>query len=63
MGPFAYRSWVEISLKQIADNFNAVRSVVRPAAVARRRKDGPRAVNVSGGPEHSTRAAGQQLFG
>lgn len=28
MGPFAYRSWVEISLKQIADNFNAVRSVV-----------------------------------
>ncbi len=30
MGPFAYRSWVEISLKQIADNFNAVRSVVGP---------------------------------
>jgi len=31
MGPFAYRSWVEISLQQIADNFNAVRSVVGPA--------------------------------
>src|SRR5580704_1448624 len=30
MGPFAFRSWVEISLKQIADNFNAVRSVVGP---------------------------------
>ena len=30
MGPFAYRSWVEISLQQIADNFNAVRSVVGP---------------------------------
>ena len=30
MGPFAYRSWVEISLRQIADNFNAVRSVVGP---------------------------------
>ena len=30
MGPFAYRSWVEISLKQIAENFNAVRSVVGP---------------------------------
>ena len=30
MGPFAYRSWVEISLKQIADNFNAVRGVVGP---------------------------------
>jgi len=28
MGPFAYRSWVEISLGQIAANFNAVRSVV-----------------------------------
>jgi alanine racemase len=31
MGPFAYRSWVEISLKQIADNFRAVREVVGPA--------------------------------
>ena len=31
MGPFAYRSWVEISLKQIADNFRAVRQVVEPA--------------------------------
>jgi alanine racemase len=31
MGPFAYRSWVEISLKQIADNFQAVRDVVGPA--------------------------------
>jgi alanine racemase len=31
MGPFAYRSWVEISLKQIADNFHAVREVVGPA--------------------------------
>ena len=30
MGPFAFRSWVEISLKQIADNFNAVRAVVGP---------------------------------
>jgi len=30
MGPFAYRSWVEISLKQIAANFNAVRAVVGP---------------------------------
>ena len=30
MGPFAYRSWVEISLKQIADNFQAVRDVVGP---------------------------------
>lgn len=30
MGPFAYRSWVEISLKQIVDNFGAVRSVVGP---------------------------------
>lgn len=30
MGPFAYRSWVEISLKQIADNFRAVRDVVGP---------------------------------
>jgi alanine racemase len=28
MGPFAYRSWVEISLKQIADNFKAIRDVV-----------------------------------
>jgi len=28
MGPFAYRSWVEISLKQIAANFQAVRDVV-----------------------------------
>jgi alanine racemase len=28
MGPFAFRSWVEISLKQIADNFRAVRDVV-----------------------------------
>ncbi len=28
MGPFAYRSWVEISLKQVADNFRAVRQVV-----------------------------------
>lgn len=31
MGPFAYRSWVEISLRQIADNFQAVRDVVGPA--------------------------------
>ncbi len=31
MGPFAYRSWVEISLRQIADNFRAVRDVVGPA--------------------------------
>jgi len=31
MGPFAYRSWVEISLKQIARNFQAVRDVVGPA--------------------------------
>jgi len=30
MGPFAYRSWVEISLQQIADNFQAVRRVVGP---------------------------------
>ncbi|HYL37737.1 MAG TPA: alanine racemase [Bryobacteraceae bacterium] len=30
MGPFAYRSWVEISLKQIAENFQAVRDVVGP---------------------------------
>src|SRR5277367_2305436 len=30
MGPFAYRSWVEISLKQIAANFYAVRDVVGP---------------------------------
>ncbi len=30
MGPFAYRSWVEISLKQIADNFRAVCDVVGP---------------------------------
>lgn len=28
MGPFAFRSWVEISLKQIADNFRAVQDVV-----------------------------------
>ncbi|HEX5226467.1 MAG TPA: alanine racemase, partial [Bryobacteraceae bacterium] len=28
MGPFAYRSWVEISLPQIAQNFRAVREVV-----------------------------------
>ena len=28
MGPFAYRSWVEISLKQIVENFRAVRQVV-----------------------------------
>src|SRR6202165_1790323 len=31
MGPFAYPSWVEISLKQIADNFQAVRDVVGPS--------------------------------
>lgn len=31
MGPFAYRSWVEISLQQIADNFNAIRAVVGPS--------------------------------
>jgi alanine racemase len=31
MGSFAYRSWVEISLKQIAENFQAVRDVVGPA--------------------------------
>ena len=30
MGPFAFRSWVEISLKQIADNFRAVQDVVGP---------------------------------
>jgi alanine racemase len=30
MGPYAYRSWVEISLKQIAENFRAVRDVVGP---------------------------------
>src|ERR1700693_6433254 len=30
MGPFAYRSWVEISRQQIADNFQAVRDVVGP---------------------------------
>src|SRR3984885_9473219 len=30
MGPFAYRSWVEISLKQIAENFRAVRQLVGP---------------------------------
>jgi len=30
MGPFAFRSWVEISLKQIAENFRAVRDVVGP---------------------------------
>ena len=28
MGPFAFRSWVEISLKQIVQNFRAVRDVV-----------------------------------
>ena len=31
MAPFAYRSWVEISLGQIAANFQAVKSVVGPA--------------------------------
>lgn len=31
MGSFAYRSWVEISLQQIAANFRAVRDVVGPA--------------------------------
>jgi alanine racemase len=30
MGPFAYRSWVEISLKQIVENFEAVRALVGP---------------------------------
>jgi alanine racemase len=30
MGPFAYRSWVEINLRQIALNFEAVRQVVGP---------------------------------
>jgi alanine racemase len=30
MGPFAFRSWVEISLKQIAENFRAVVQVVGP---------------------------------
>jgi alanine racemase len=30
MGPFAYRSWVEISLHQIAANFVAVRDLVGP---------------------------------
>jgi alanine racemase len=30
MGPFAYRSWVEISLRQIVKNFHAVRDVVGP---------------------------------
>src|SRR5215470_7291411 len=28
MGPFAHRSWVEISLGQIAANYRAVKSVV-----------------------------------
>lgn len=28
MGPFAFRSWVEISLKQIVENFRAVRDLV-----------------------------------
>src|ERR1035438_2668580 len=28
MGPFAFRSWVEISLKQIAGNYQAIRDVV-----------------------------------
>jgi len=31
MGPFAYRSWVEISLQQIAGNFKAVCDVVGPS--------------------------------
>lgn len=31
MGPFAYRSWVEISLGQIVANFRAVRDVVGPS--------------------------------
>jgi len=31
MAPFAFRSWVEISLKQIAANFQAIRQVVGPA--------------------------------
>jgi len=31
MGTFAYRSWVEISLKRIAANFRAVREVVGPS--------------------------------
>jgi len=30
MGPFAYRSWVEISLQQITENFRAVLAVVGP---------------------------------
>src|SRR5271155_757642 len=30
MGPFAFRSWVEISLRQIVENFRAVCSVVGP---------------------------------
>src|SRR5271170_519695 len=30
MGPFAFRSWVEISLRQIAGNFRAVCDVVGP---------------------------------
>ncbi len=30
MGPFAFRSWVEISLKQIAENFRAILQVVGP---------------------------------
>jgi alanine racemase len=30
MGPFAYRSWVEISLKQITANYQAVKNVVGP---------------------------------
>src|SRR5437868_12215547 len=30
MGPFAYRSWVEISLKQISANYLAVKHVVGP---------------------------------
>lgn len=30
MGPFGYRSWIEISLRRIAANFQAVRDVVGP---------------------------------
>src|SRR5437660_12706088 len=30
MGTSAYRSWIEISLKQIAQNFCAIRDVVGP---------------------------------
>ena len=31
MSTSPYRSWVEVSLQQIGDNFNAIKSVVGPA--------------------------------